>query len=241
MKARRFKTRGVEVFRDFVTGARENYRQGLFVSPVPQELLFDADYSEATSFDLADLPTSFDSKFDIGAYFSNVVPSVDREQICKDASFWSWAAAFFFDALTNNRKKIKEPRAYVASIGYQEFYRHLLLGPFYIFISALDNPERVRVLLYDEPTTMNEVMVQVGSYQVLMQNPEIQDVVTRLYFDRATKRIKRGAGGKINGAPRRLMDFFNQIELNFDLRSIRADVMMGMLPAEFDRFKRSPS
>ena len=42
----------------------------------------------------------------------------------------------------------------------------------------------------------------------------------RLYFDEEAKKIKKGAGGKEAGTPRRLMDFFRQIELNYDLLSI---------------------
>ena len=116
--------------------------------------------------------------------------------------------------ITSNRRKIKEPRAYVAGISFQEFYRHLILGPYYLYFTARDNPDRVKVLMYDEPTTMNEVMVQFGSYETLMQNRELQSMLQRLYFDEARQRIKKGAGGKGAGTPRRLMDFFRQIELH---------------------------
>ena len=145
--------------------------------------------------------------------------------------------ARYFNVLTMQRTKIKEPRAYLADIGYQGFYRHLMLGPYYVYFMAREEPERVRVLLYNEPTTMNEVMVQFGSYQTLFQNPELQRVMQLLYFDKSKGRIKRGAGDKVNGAPRRLMDFFRQIELNYDLRSISAERFLAMLPREFNKFK----
>jgi hypothetical protein len=84
---------------------------------------------------------------------------------------------------------------------------------------------------------MNEVMVQFGSYQTLMQNKELQSLIQKLYYDLEKKRIKRGAGGKEAGTPRRLMDFFRQIELNYDLRSISENRFWDMLPAEFAKFK----
>ncbi len=113
-----------------------------------------------------------------------------------------------------------------------------MLGPYYLYFMARDNPERVKVLLYDEPTTMNEVMVQFGSYQTLMQNRELQTVIQQLYFDEARQRIRSGAGGKGAGTPRRLMDFLRQIELNYDLGSIKAEKFWDMLPKEFQKFKQ---
>jgi hypothetical protein len=105
-------------------------------------------------------------------------------------------------------------------------------------VRTIISPRRlVRVLLYDEPTTMNEVMVQFGSYQTLMQNKELQSLIQKLYYDAEKKRIKRGAGGKEAGTPRRLMDFFRQIELNYDLRSISESRFWDMLPVEFAKFK----
>jgi hypothetical protein len=70
-----------------------------------------------------------------------------------------------------------------------------------------------------------------------LQNKELQTVIQRLYFDPDKGRIKRGAGGKTAGTPRRLMSFFRQIEINFDLLSISAEQFWQMLPAEFDKFK----
>ena len=86
---------------------------------------------------------------------------------------------------------------------------------------------------------MNEVMVQFGSYQTLMQNKGLQAVVQRLYYDPEKGRIKRGAGGKEAGTPRRLMDFFRQIELNYDLQSVSESKFWDMIPAEFSKFKNT--
>ena len=144
-----------------------------------------------------------------------------------------------FDQITNGRKKLKEERAYVAGLSFQEFYRHLVLGPYFIFFNAKEDLSRIQVLLYDDPTTMNEVMVQFGSYQTLMQNKGLQAVVQRLYYDPEKGRIKRGAGGKEAGTPRRLMDFFRQIELNYDLQSVSESKFWDMIPAEFSKFKNT--
>ncbi len=237
MKARRFSEAGLEEFREYVLTARESARLGLPVPAFDREGLFDDQNSEEVPYELPEEEPNFATKLDIGAFITRLVPGGDFDKVRSDARFWTWLAALYFDQITKLRTKIKEPRAYIAGISFQEFYRHLILGPAYLYFTASDDPERVRVLLYDDPTTMNEVMVQFGSYQTLMQNKELQTVIQRLYFDEELQRTKRGSGGKSAGTPRRLMGFFRQIELNYDLASIKADRFWAMLPREFEKFK----
>ncbi len=239
MKARRFSEQGLLAFGAYIETARANYRAKLQVEPVPEHLLNSPEVTETTDYELPDEDQDFPDKLSIGRLFTRVIPVQRNDEARLDVGLWSWFAAKYFDQLTLGRKKIKEERAYVASIYFQDFYRHLLLGPYYLYFISQDDPERVRVLLYDEPTTMNEVMVQFGSYQTLMQNKELQSLIHRLYYDPEKKRIKRGAGGKEAGTPRRLMDFFRQIELNYDLGSIHEERFWGMLPTEFEKFKTS--
>jgi len=236
MMALRYTDEGLRRFGEFCDSARAEHRAGRDVPPVPGELLEAPGLTETTTWTLPEGEPQFATKVEIGAFVAGFLPDVDFETARGDAGLWSWLAARYFDQITAGRTKIKERRAYVASLGFQEFYRHLLLGPCYLYFIARDEPGRVKVLLYDDPTTMNEVMVQFGSYQTLMQNPELQRLIQRLYFDEPRGRIKRGAGGKGPGSPRRLMDFLRQIELNFDLGSIRADRMTEMLPREFEKF-----
>lgn len=236
MRARRFTEQGLVRFAEYVDRARSSRKAGLDVDPVPVDLLSDDSLSESTEWELPPGEPVFDTKFAIGQFVSGIVPDAEYEHVRADAGFWSWLAARYFDQITGGRTKVKERRAYVAGLSFQEFYRHLILGPYYLYFTARDEPARVRVLLYDDPTTMNEVMVQFGSYQTLMQNKELQAVIQRLYFDESRQRIKRGAGGKGAGTPRRLMDFLRQIELNYDLGSITADRFWRMLPREFSRF-----
>ncbi len=238
MKARRFNEAGLAAFSAYVVSSRDQFRQRLPIPPVPDTLLHDGTLSSETRYVLPSGEPDFDTKRSIGHFFSGVIPDAQYEEARSDVGLWSWLAARYFDRITKNRKKIKEERAYVACLSFQEFYRHLLLGPYYLYYTARDNPDRIKVLLYDEPTTMNEVMVQFGSYQTLMQNRALQEVIQRLYFDPARRRIRVGAGGKGPGSPRRLMDFFRQIELNYDLPSIAADRFWGMLPKEFAHFKQ---
>lgn len=221
-------------FRKWVVWAREACVRKSTVVPVPSGIL---EMAEPTDYELPSVAPGFPDKFAIGRFCCSLIPDADYEKARSDVEMWTWLAARYFDEITKGRTKIKEPRAYIASIDYQEFYRHLILGPYFIYFGSREVDGPSRVLLYDEPTTMNEVFVQFGSYQTLFQNTELQKLVDRIYFDTRRRRIKRGAGGKTGGAPRRFMAFLRQIELNYDLESITAESMWEMLPREFDRFK----
>lgn len=237
MIIRRFNTKGIQHFEAYVLQCRQRHRAGEPLGPVTPTLLTDPECTIETSYELPGAAADFRDKLSIGEYFCRAIPDDRHAEARLDKELWTWLAAYFFDEITEGRKKIKETRAYIASIGFQDFYRHLLLGPYFVYFNSRDNPDRVRVLLYNNPTTMNEVMVQFGSYQTLMQNKSLQSVVQRLYFDEKAKRIKKGAGGKEAGTPRRLMDFFRQIELNYDLPSIDEHDIWSMLPKEFQKFK----
>lgn len=239
MKARRFNEKGLIEFEAYILAARTNHRARQPVEAVPAHLLTSDEFTTPTDYELPDETQVFPDKLSIGRLFTRVIPAERNEEARLDVRLWSWFAAKYFDQITSGRKKIKEERAYVASISFQDFYRHLILGPYYLYFISQDDPDRVRVLLYDEPTTMNEVMVQFGSYQTLMQNKELQSLIQKLYYDNEKMRIKRGAGGKEAGTPRRLMDFFRQIELNYDLGSITESKFWEMLPSEFTKFKGS--
>lgn len=237
MIIRRFNQQGLDAFREYLRQAKLDAKAKLPVQPVPADLILGDATSEPTGYVMPSLPEIFATKMELAGFVDRVFPRNKYDEIRIDVAMWTWLAACMFDQITNGRKKLKEERAYVAGLSFREFYRHLVLGPYFIFFNAKEDLSRVQVLLYDDPTTMNEVMVQFGSYQTLMQNKGLQSVVQRLYYDLEKGRIKRGAGGKEAGTPRRLMDIFSHLELNYDLQSVSESKLWDMIPSEFSKFK----
>jgi hypothetical protein len=240
MKIRRFNDAGLAQFRLVIADRRQSAKVKRSVEPIPRELLESDEFTESTIFNLLPDRPVFHTKFDIADAIFRMIPARDFEVLRVDAELWSWMAGWYFDEITNGRKKLKEERAYIAKAFFQNDYRHLILGPCFVATTARDDRERVRVLLYDEPTTMNEVMTQFGSHHDYLMNPVVQGVVKELYWDPSRGRTKHGSGGKNPGSPRRLMDCLNQLELNYDLRSISTDRLLSLLPEEFDKFRPSP-
>ena len=84
-----------------------------------------------------------------------------------------------------------------------------------------------------------EIAEQLASRKELVTNAAVVEVATRLYYDPATGSFKRGAGTKTKGAPRRLADLLNQLDLTYYLYGMTVDELLGLLPKEFDRFRKA--
>src|SRR4051812_44471375 len=123
-------------FGTFVSNARASNRSGTDVPAVPAQTVYGDGVTEATDYHLPDQDPSFSDKLSIGQFFSRVIPQERHEEARMDVGLWTWLAAKYFDQITAARTKMKEERAYVASLSFQDFYRHLLLGPYYVYSIA---------------------------------------------------------------------------------------------------------
>jgi len=59
----------------------------------------------------------------------------------------------------------------------------------------------------------------------------------KLYWDEGNGKMKKGTGGKDNGAPRRLARIFRQFDVTWQVDKTDATAFVKRLPKEFDRFK----
>jgi hypothetical protein len=78
-----------------------------------------------------------------------------------------------------------------------------------------------------------EMYEQVASKQPIVRNGAIMDLINRLYVDRSTQRIRRGAQGKGPGSVRRLSEVLQQFDLTFDIWDMGQGQLEALLPAEF--------
>lgn len=72
-----------------------------------------------------------------------------------------------------------------------------------------------------------------------MFNSTFQQVARALYYDDNTGSLKRGAGGKGAGTPRRLAKVRQQLDVTWDLEDLDPAKIISTLPKEFERFKSS--
>lgn len=156
-----------------------------------------------------------------------------------NTGLWAWLAFVLRDVLfpigRQGTREIGEIYRWLPSDpnDYQKAQRHLVRMPVTLLATLGRNADH---LLCGKPSIHGEVREQLTSQQEMF-HPGFQAVARALYFDDATHGLKRGAGGKGPGSPRKLARVRKQFDVTWDLFAIPPNALLQMLPKEFDRFK----
>ena len=238
MRLHRFNNEGLQRFHDFLDALSANPAH-----PIPSDLLTDASclVSVRPAVDIE--PRQFVNRLEAATYLDARLSDVTCCDVHRDVGLWTWLTLFYFDQVcpsnAHARRKPRERACYVPAIGEaRRHYRHLLAGPWRVYRAHRDDPRRAMVLLYQPLHKLNHFVYQLVSRQELVTNPAVIGSATRLYLS-PQDRPRRGASGQGPGGVFRFAALMNQIDLTWDLYEMTADRILDMLPAEFDRFRRS--
>jgi hypothetical protein len=239
MKLRRFNSDGVM--------ALVTYRARLALEPnlqPPMQTLQDSALTEEIPGEIDVPKRSFETRLEAGRFLNELLEPSGITLPERDRGLWSWLTMFYFDELcppdgNGNRDPKGEERLIPLLDNYQRFYRHLLVGPFLIVRAHRDSPERAIAMLSNPVWQPGEIAGQLAASKEFVTNRGIVELATRLYYSAEKKSFKRGAGSKTRGAPRRLADLLNQLDLTFYLYGLSANELLALLPREFDRFRDS--
>ncbi|MEO7415157.1 MAG: hypothetical protein ABIZ81_17580 [Opitutaceae bacterium] len=184
----------------------------------------------------------FANRLEAGQYLNELVTAAGISQPEKNRGLWAWLTLFYFDQVCpadpSGARSPKEEARLVAQVdNFQRFYRHLLLGPFLIVRTHLDQPERANAFLCNPLHQPGEIAEQLASRKELVTNRAVVELTTKLYYDPAQKTFRRGATNKVRGAARRLSALLNQLDLTWYLYGMTAEEIAALLPKEFDRFR----
>lgn len=183
----------------------------------------------------------FTTRFEAAEELTRILCEAGLTDPAFDRGVWCWMSWLWFESLcpldSNGKRKPLESARWILSLDYNRYYRHLLAGPWWIFASHSDDPERARALLCTPVAKPGELVGQIASRQELVSNPGLVGLLTRLFYDANTGKLKRGHGGKAGGSPRRFADVINQLDMIWDLYSTTTDELAILLPSEFDRYK----
>jgi hypothetical protein len=238
---RRLNGAGIAQLTEFLDSHRTENPQG-----VPTGILTHPDTSEALGVNVEVEVRTFGTRFMAAQYLNDRFTAGGLQDVEQDCGLWAWLALFYFDELcpagAGGRRRPGELARWVPDVNnYQRYYRHLLAGPYRIFRAHRDDPRRAMALLCGPLDRPGDIVEQLASRQEIVTNRGIMACATRLYIDPANNRPKRGAGSKGAGSPRRLADVLNQFDVTWDLYSLSAEGLLGLLPREFDRFRPSPA
>ena len=228
---------GIAQFTQFLSRLRAGSNE-----PVPYSLLTAAVSSAPLSQDIPVERKSFANRFAFGEYLVTILKSLDVRDITSAYVLWTWLALYFFDTicpLVAGKRNVLEDAVYVLgkTYNYQRYYRHLVRTP-WLVVNNHGEYGKVMLVMRDRGTR-SEIFEQLAARQEIIGNTTAIAAAYRLYFDPATQRPKRGAGGKGEGTPRRLSAVVQQLDLTYDLRDCSVDRFLALLPPEFDRFREA--
>lgn len=235
MKLSRFSPVGLVWFSAFLDSVRASGS-----GAIPEHILTDPEFSQVIS-EAVDVPDQqFANRLAAAEYLDRLFAEANIGEAERDTGLWAWLAARYFSILCRTSKGVLRPgeraRWILEATNFQRYYRHLLAGPYFIYRAHKDDPQRARALLCGPVSAPGDVAEQLASRIEFVSNRAMVEVASRLYVDATTGTLKRGAGGKGAGSPRRLADVINQFDLTWDLYGMSADGMLSLLPKEFKRF-----
>lgn len=230
---------GIERFRDFL--AAEAPAQD---SSVPTDLLENERYAEKISTagyyqPLQVVPREFGSRFEASEYLHDRAGLKHRRDLRFDVGMWSWLGAFYFDSLApvvrGGKRKIGEFARWIPNFQrYGKYHRHLLAGPYMVYNSHEDNPDRVRALLAGKLHTPGDVYEQLAARQELAMNKAVMQVATWMYYDDSKERLKPRVSGGFDqpGSSRRFVAVLDQLDLIWDLMYLEPVELLRLLPPD---------
>jgi len=230
---------GIRRFVEFLVSLSTDTPQGR-----PVDILTDSRTSQGLASDITIENRSFSSRFDAAQYLDERFRASKLVDIETNRGLWAWLSLFYFDQLCpadkSGRRKPGELARWVPEVAnFRRYYRHLLAGPYRIYRAHRDCPERALALLYNPLSKPGDIVEQLASRQEFVTNKAVVEAATWLYIDGASRTAKKGAGGKGPGSARRFAEVLNQLDVTWDLYAMSADDLLSILPAEFNRFKKS--
>lgn len=234
MRLRRLTDNGIERMARFIESHKTDMPEAR------PDILFDDRYSE-------DLPVrviidphpGFHRRFELAGYMYHVLKEANLSDSRRDKGLWAWWALAWFDELTRRGEIAPgDITRWVPQLQQaRRYYRHLLLGPYLIYVAHSDLPTRACGLLSDPPFVATS-----EAYRLFVEIPRLVackaavETATALYYDETKGSLRRGSGAKGAGGLRRLIDVIQQLDMTFDVHSLRASDLLVLLPAEFAKF-----
>ena len=189
------------------------------------------------------VPVQYNTAKEMARAVLGSIGSMNLSDLLPQAGLWAWLTFILRDQLfkcnVRGKRKVGEIHRWYPSDpnDWQKGQRHLLRMPVQLLYSLGDDADH---LLCGHPSVLPEIREQLTSQQDMF-NQTFQHVARNLYYDVASGKLKRGAGGKGSGSPRRLAKVRQQLDVTWDFEDLDCEKIIKMLPSEFERFKQHES
>ncbi|MGJ4900731.1 hypothetical protein ACQR10_20865 [Bradyrhizobium sp. HKCCYLRH2060] len=232
-EVRRLNSEGRERFR--------NWLQNGAPSPSPASLLTDPGASEQFDHSVFIEHRSFSSRLELGAYLVALLTELPAS-IRFDEGLWDWLSLFYIDELlppdSSGKRQVKQVFRYSCELRNRLWSRHIVRMS---WMAVKDHGLAARVMLAFPIDKQPETLEQIGGQQEAFGAIPVVGLADRLYWDSERGGLKRGAQGKKDGTPRRLVRFIRQLRRTYDPPEMTVEELFNALPREFDRWSLSSS
>ncbi len=233
IEVRSFNKKGIAAFKEFLQALRDGQAQRN-----PIELLDDRSLTQAAHKDVFVESRGFASRREAADYFHQKFEQIPSLNLRNDAGLWTWLSLFYFDQICpeiDGERKVRNDYTYIFMPDQSMyFYRHLLFVAWY---AKHLSPTHNRLFLDTTVHQLDKFTQDIFKRLYLTRIDCIFEVLDRLYWDRRTNRPRKGVNspGKITAGDltHRFPTRIRQLEKTYDLMSLSADQLLGLLGDEF--------
>jgi hypothetical protein len=234
----RLTPQGLECFRNYLSELNEKPE----LEP-PFGILNDPSYSTKIQDQTEIEKTEFNNRPHMVEYLSQVLENIDTSLGSENQGLWSWLSLFYFDQVcpegSDGKRTPGMEYRHIPNTGYRYKHRHLLAGPLQTFKMY---KKRARLILDGMVHAENNIHNELVKRQNFITNPSIMEVADKLYFDNDRNKPKTGTQSRTKGGSLfRFINIIQQLELTFDLYSMRPKEILNLLPEEFNSWKNPQS
>ena len=181
----------------------------------------------------------FESRRDFVEYIDERFRAAGFFEDGDEPGMWEWLSLYYFDAVcppNRNGKRIPgvDGRHLMNDQNARRRHRHLLRGPYMLYRQC--GPDgQLDLLLEDRLPVHRIAATHIVERPRILGSPGALAAARRLYFDKASKKPRRGYSHEENGL-RAYCKYVNNLPDCFDLAEMSADTVIALLPGEFERW-----
>jgi hypothetical protein len=257
VELKRFNNEGMKQFSEFINETRAKEKNKTGALPYPnlhlEHNLLDNDFSSVEEIDSS---IEFKNRLEMGEYLINQCPSIKEKM--DDYYIWSWIAALYFNQLRGRKGKRVEtqrneqfiPDSYVRRTPRKNLdYRHSVRSPCWHILNFKKEEDLLKFLFTGRPNyAAGDPIENIGSRLMILRSKNIRNTIFKLYKDKDTKEVKRGAFSEMDpknrksvsgkgGARRFLTPLLPRIKKSFDVEIMNPEQIVNVSSPEIHNSK----
>ena len=231
---------GIQVARNYLRAIRDGGWM-----PLPTGLLTDHSYAQPMEPEVYVEALPFANRREAGQYLAERLEPLGAEKVVGNAYLWSWLGMFYLGPMRRDQTRRQgeySEAAYLIdpqSHDSRDRSHHRLMMAYDVWTQCGEDAW----FLLDEPAaSMSQFALRIVQSPEIFRSRGVVALVHLLYADKATRKLRPGSRGSSRasappGSLPRLISVLNQLSMTYDVYGMTAELLLPLLPQEFDRFR----